>query len=638
MYKITVYLLLFSASVSLAQELPKVSPQTPPINSASNEVQSPSSAPASSEATPSNARSQEAQSPGALPLNLGGLTQVDNNALLSVLGNQNNLVDMSGKKIDDVQQKLVRARFEKYLNSPPSTSKEDLSYNQLLVDISQRLAGKGGGSDSERTLDAWRLLFKAEDYPMDDQLCRTIADKVVNFWQTTRKIEKLAIQNEALEKDRARKESGMRNIASMDRQEFIQMMRGKDATPPPTRDYELDPIKKRLQETEAKLRENKSYEAASRVNQKLDFQSLIVQFFLQRRYYHAMIANDFYRYLFAAEDGKIEGIDSLKGQVFGGVDIKLTTSTIDALCKEAINDTDNAVKAAEYLISRGEIHSATQRMLEAFFLGENLASVKTFPMDSKREIMRYLRDTDKLINAVKVKHVERAEEILKEIQSYVKDFDSGQIEAFIQTSRQLSDLALQKALVAAQTRNQPAVETALQDAVNFWPTNPKIQEFLKTMIGKVDLKDVAVTDFDRLYAQKDFRGIFNDRFRFAAALAADSSRNKTFLEIMKRMEIIETSIGQAKELSRLKNNFAAWEIVEKVHRQFPEDSELNRIRADLTIRVSAFAAAMAKAEEALESGDKWTALLAYLKAKDIYPMSSIADSEISKLANQILDK
>ena len=102
MDKITVYLLLFSASVSLAQELPKVSPQTPPINSASNEVQSPSSAPASSGATPHNAHSQEAQSPGALPLNLGGLTQVDNNALLSVLGNQNNLVDMSGKKIDDV--------------------------------------------------------------------------------------------------------------------------------------------------------------------------------------------------------------------------------------------------------------------------------------------------------------------------------------------------------------------------------------------------------------------------------------------------------------------------------------------------------------------------------------------------------
>lgn len=634
MKKIPFYILFLGVGICHSQEkLPTATPDNPVAPTTAS-----APAPTATE-TPKIQPQQTSQSPsGIMPLNLGGINQSDNNALLSILNNQNNLVDLSGKKIDDAQQKLVRARFEKYLNSPPATSNEDISYNQLLVDISQRLAGKGGGSDSERTLDAWRLLFKAEDYPMDDQLCRTIADKVVNFWQTTRKIEKLAVQNEKLEKDRSRKESGMRTVASMDRQEFIQMMRGKDATPPPTRDYELDPIKKRLQETEAKLQENKSYEATSRVNQKLDFQSLIVQFFLQRRYYHAMIANDFYRYLFAAEDGKIEGIDSLKGQMFGGVDIKLTTSTIDALCKEAINDTDKAVKAAEYLISRGEIHSAAQRMLEAFFIGENLAPVKTFPMDSKREIMRYLRDTDKLVNAVKVKHVERAEAVLKEIQSYTKDFDSGQIEAFIQTSRQLSDLALQKALVAAQTRNQPAVETALQEAVQFWPTNPKIQEFLKTMIGKVDLKDVATTDFDRLFSQKDFRGIFNDRFRFAAALAMDNSRNKEFLEIMKRMEVIETSIGQAKELARLKNNFAAWEVVEKVYRQFPEDAELNRIRADLTIKASSFAAAISKAEEAAANGDDWAALLAYLKAKDIYPMSTFANDEISELSNKILEK
>ena len=634
MKKIPFYILFLGVGICHSQEkLPTATPDNPLAPTTAS-----ASAPTTTE-TPKIQPQQTSQSPsGIMPLNLGGINQSDNNALLSILNNQNNLVDLSGKKIDDAQQKLVRARFEKYLNSPPATSSEDISYNQLLVDISQRLAGKGGGSDSERTLDAWRLLFKAEDYPMDDQLCRTIADKVVNFWQTTRKIEKLAVQNEKLEKDRSRKESGMRTVASMDRQEFIQMMRGKDATPPPTRDYELDPIKKRLQETEAKLQENKSYEATSRVNQKLDFQSLIVQFFLQRRYYHAMIANDFYRYLFAAEDGKIEGIDSLKGQMFGGVDIKLTTSTIDALCKEAINDTDKAVKAAEYLISRGEIHSAAQRMLEAFFIGENLAPVKTFPMDSKREIMRYLRDTDKLVNAVKVKHVERAEAVLKEIQSYTKDFDSGQIEAFIQTSRQLSDLALQKALVAAQTRNQPAVETALQEAVQFWPTNPKIQEFLKTMIGKVDLKDVATTDFDRLFSQKDFRGIFNDRFRFAAALVMDNSRNKEFLEIMKRMEVIETSIGQAKELARLKNNFAAWEVVEKVYRQFPEDAELNRIRADLTIKASSFAAAISKAEEAAANGDDWAALLAYLKAKDIYPMSTFANDEISELSNKILEK
>lgn len=577
-----------------------------------------------------------APSAGMMPLNLNSLGAGDSNAIISLLSTQGNLTDAMGQKADEAQVRIVKGRFEKYLNAQPATSAEDLAYNDLLVEISQRLAGKGGGSDDERVTDAWRMLFKAEGYSMDDQLCRTIADKVINFWQTTRKISRLALQNEYLEKERERRESDIRSINSADRQDFIAMMRGKDATPPPSREYELDPVKKRLEETESKLKENKSYEASSRINQKLDFQSLILQFFIQRRYYHSMIANDFYRYIFSAEDGKLDGADQLKQQMFGGIDIKLTTSTIDALCKEAINDTANGVQAADYLISKGEYHSATQRLMEAFFIGEHLAPIKTFPLERKREILKYIRDTDKLINAVKVKHVERAEEILKEIQEYATDFDSGQIEAFIQTSKQLSNLALQKALVAAQTGNQAGVETALQEAVEFWPTNPKIQEFLSTMIGKVDLKDVATTDFDRLFAQKDFRGIFNDRFRFAAALAMDKSRSDQFMEIMKRMETIETSIGQAKELSRLKNNFAAWEIIEKVYQMYPEDQELNRMRSDLTLRASNFAAAISKAEESLQNGDKWEALLGFIRAKQIYPMSSFANDKIAGLAEEIL--
>lgn len=574
----------------------------------------------------------------AMPLNLAGLNGGDNSAVLSLLNPQQNLTDLGGKKIDETQQKLLRARFEKYLNAPEATSSDDLVYNQLLVDISQRLMGKGGGADDERIYDACKMLLEAEKYPMDDQLCRTIADKIINYWQTTRKISKLNQQNQQLEKDRDKKELFLRSVGNLDRQEFIKIMREKDATPPPSREHELEPAKKRLAETEAKIKENRSFEMTSRMNQKLDFQSLIVQFFIQRRYYHAMIANDFYRYIFTAEDGKIEGVDSLKNQVFGGVDIKLTTSTIDALSKEAINDVEKSVKAADFLISRGELHLGTQRLIEAFFIGENLAPVKTFPLERKREIMRYMRDSDKLLNAVKVKHVERAETILKEILSYVKDFDSGQIEAFIQTSKQLSDLSLQKAMVAAQSKNQQGVETSLQEAVEFWPTNPKIQEFLKTMIGRVDLKDMATIDFDRLAAQKDFRGIFNDRFRFAAALSTDGKRNGQFLEIMKRMEMIETSMGQARELSKLNNNFAAWELVEKVFRIYPEDQDLNRLRSELTVRASRFASVISSAESSAREGNKWVALMEYIRARQIYPMSSFANEEISKIAEEILSK
>ena len=167
-----------------------------------------------------------------MPLNLSSLGTGDSNAIISLLSTQGNLTDAMRQKADEAQTRIVKGRFEKYLNAQPATSAEDLAYNDLLIEISQRLAGKGGGSDDERVTDAWRMLFKAEGYSMDDQLCRTIADKVINFWQTTRKISRLALQNEYLEKERERRESDIRSINSADRQDFISMMRGKDATPP----------------------------------------------------------------------------------------------------------------------------------------------------------------------------------------------------------------------------------------------------------------------------------------------------------------------------------------------------------------------------------------------------------------------
>ena len=102
------------------------------------------------------------------------------------------------------------------------------------------------------------------------------------------------------------------------------------------------------------------------------------------------------------------------------------------------------------------------------------------------------------------------------------------------------------------------------------------------------------------------------------------------------MEIIETAMSQAKELVRQRNDFAAWEIIEKVYRQFPEDANLNKMRADLTVNASQFASAIANAERAAQSGKLWPALLLYIKAKEIYPFSSIANDEISKLAKKIV--
>ncbi len=568
------------------------------------------------------------------PSNTAGVREV-----LEGFDLRNSAFNWRGKSFDLGDTEMARARFEKYLNAPPATSTEDLEYDKILDDINQRLIGRGGGSESIRVAEAWRMLYQAAEFPMDSGLSETLADRVISFWQTSKKIQMLLLENERLEKDRQATEANMRIINNRDRREFIDMTRGttgRDNPAPPSMDYLLEPERKRLEETEQKLEENKTYEVTSRINQKLEFQSMILQFFIQRRFQHTLIANDFYRYVFSAEDNTLEGADALKGQVFGDLDVKITTSTVDALAKEAIADVNESIQTVDFLLERGEIHMAAQRLMEAFYLGEYLPPVKTFPLEKKRIVLQYMRNLSSLANALEVKNFDRAEEYLGRVTGSVHDFDPGKADAFIQTSKQLSNLAVQKALTAAYDQDRKGIETALQEAVEYWPTNPEISKFSEKLLEKTDVKDMAALDFDRFQRQRDYRAIFNDRFRFAAALSMDEERNEQFLDIMKRMEKIETAMAQAKELSRIKNEYGAWEVLERVYREYPEDQDLNRMRGDFAVKASQFAAAVSQAEGARRDGDYSKALMGYLQAKELYPASFFAQEGIDLSVTELL--
>jgi len=544
-----------------------------------------------------------------------------------------------GKSFDLGDARMAKARFEKYLNAPAATSEEDLAYDEILDAITRRLLGRGDGTQPELLAQAWRMLYSASEFPMDAGLSETLAERVVSFWRTSEKIRELLWQNQRLESELADNETDMRVIQSKDRKEFIDMTRGKSGpvTPPPSRDFELDPLERKKQDTLTELEENRSFEITTRISQRLEFQSLILQYFTQRRFQHAIIANQFYRYIFSDQDTTLEGAEALKSQIFGELDVKMTTSTIDAVAKEAIADVDEGIKAVKFLLDRGEVHSASQRLMETFYLGEYLPPVKMLPVEEKRRVLTYLRDLSKLANALEARSFGRADSVLSEIMGYANDFDPGRPEAFIQTSRQMSDFAVQKALVAAKRDDMAAVEEALDEAVKLWPTNPAIQDFSRTMLERTDVVDVATSDFDRYLRQNDFRAIFNDRFRFAAALADDEERNEQFLDIMKRMETIEAAMSQARELARIENDFGAWEVLERAYRDYPDDQDLNRMRGDYAVRASEFAFAVSQAEDAMEDDHIAEALNAYLDAAELYPASYFAQVGREAAVDGILD-
>jgi hypothetical protein len=76
--------------------------------------------------------------------------------------------------------------------------------------------------------------------------------------------------------------------------------------------------------------------------------------------------------------------------------------------------------------------------------------------------------------------------------------------------------------------------------------------------------------------------------------------------------------------------------VEKVSTQFPDDSKLNQMRANLTTQAADFVRTLRSAQE-LEKRDQVGSSLAwFLKAQKMYPASEFAGEGVGRLVKRIV--
>ncbi|WP_075089324.1 hypothetical protein [Verrucomicrobium spinosum] len=119
----------------------------------------------------------------------------------------------------------------------------------------------------------------------------------------------------------------------------------------------------------------------SQLTAKAEFQALIIQFALQRRFEHVVLACRFYRHIFSDPSGILslkEGSDAEK-MFASTLGTSPTISGLDAFANEAIRDVDEAVQAFDNLLERGDLASGSKRISEAFMVGEYLPACAACP-------------------------------------------------------------------------------------------------------------------------------------------------------------------------------------------------------------------------------------------------------------------
>jgi hypothetical protein len=312
-------------------------------------------------------------------------------------------------------------------------------------------------------------------------------------------------------------------------------------------------------------------------------------------------------------------------------------SQIDSLANEAIRDVNEGVEAYRFLLEQGELNSATERLAETFALGEFMPSVRLLPREDKRRALRFAQRGNELLAALEVNDLTRAEKLVGEMGAMASDFDASKPLAKIETAKTISAMHLAKAKNAAVSGDRSALESELRAAAEIWPRNPDLADVSGQIFQQTDVQQQALLELDRLMEQGDHRAIFRQSAKFIAAAALHPDRQEKLAAILGQMTGVEGALQRAREIQQRGDAAGAWESIQLAAAEFPEDNEINRLRADLASGGAAtFVQALSKGDDLEARGEYGAALAWYLDAHRQYPPSKFAQEKIDALAARIL--
>jgi len=525
------------------------------------------------------------------------------------------------------------------LNAPAETDAQAQAYQKILDTILARLAP--AETSTPRVDEAFRLLARASNYEIDAHLCDALADAVYSVWRAQDSSQRLAQANVALEQERKANEWNAQVASQQTKLESAPPSKDANAAAQwakeqqLARDMAMQPYTTRLTEIVAAIKANQAKKELSVLEAKIEFQALFVQLFLQRRFQHVLIGTRFYRDIFGSGESKLEVGKDTKDLFAKSSGLPPTVGTLDSLAHEAIRDVRESIQSFRFLLQKNELQSASKRLTEAFSVGEFLPEVRTLSRDDKRKVLEFSQKNYQLISAIEVKDYDLAAKLVKELNGIAKDLDDSKPLAAIETARTVAGMHLAKARNAAVSGDKTTLESELKEATEIWPRNPALADVSGLIFSQADVQQKALVDLDQLISQHNNRQIYNDKLRFIAAAALYPERQEQLKKVLDQMQVIETAIIQAGEIEKRGDYAGAWETVEKVYKENPDDSKLNQLRANLTTEAADFVRTLRTAEQLEGKGEVGSSLAWYLKAQRIYPASEFAQQGIDRLVKKV---
>jgi tetratricopeptide (TPR) repeat protein len=373
-------------------------------------------------------------------------------------------------------------------------------------------------------------------------------------------------------------------------------------------------------ELKAKIKMNEMKSDKLYEQSKSDFSDYINTLFASGRFTHVLIAADFWRSLFNEGDYPV----SMAQQVNAALEMS--------------QDVQNSVDVFNYKIDQGDIASATDRLQEAFLLNQFHPAVLGLSRERKQKVESFTNQLDRMQTMIEARDFTDLEPLIKEMKTVAPDFDSTKPMAIVNAAKLESMLRLGKAKLAAQQGDLKTAMDEFQSAAEAWPNNPDLQTNANLFFNKEDSQNQSLEEFDRLFAENNYRTIFDKQLAFAPAMKDDAKRQDQLKTALEKVKGADIAIEKANTLRENGDVFGAWESVQLAIADYPQDVKLNALKGELSGKGAEFVEAINKAQDAEAKQDIGYSLSWYAVALRYYPASSIASQAVTRLSKQVLEK
>ncbi len=606
----------------------------------------------------------------------------------------------------------VRARFQTYLSLKEVPEARIKEYFARMAQISQLLR-------ENDTFNAWKELYAMSEYKdIDAGISKELANRVESIWNSDRTKSGLEMSNNTLrnnietydhnadliaddlrqdEQDQQQKNGnkggGNNNSSGVSQQNTTNSPLSNPNADPAAAEaatmptmassmqgkMELTAEYLKLLEARAKIKLNEMQENKMSDQERLDFADYIKTLYNSHRYYHVIIAADFYRTLFNEGDypadladqaaaslgtnartlaqsatqasaalgangggGPLAALNQVgnslsgdhAGKQQGSQPVTLADEVTSAL--EINNRVSQAIEVFRYKADKGEIAAASEQLQEAFLGNEYHPALQGLPRDEKEKVGTFLDKLEVLKNQLDVRDFEQVEAQIVDIKKVANDFDSTKPTAMVNDIKLSSRLRLGKARLLAQGGHLTEAMQEFQTAAEEWPGNPDLQTSASGFFSTEDLQNQSTTEFDRLIQEQNYRAIFDKQLMFATAIKGDATRVQQMKDALTKVQKAEMASEKANMLVMNGDVDGAWETIEIAQQDWPDDMKLNKLLANLSGRSADFVSALNKAKEAEGKKELGYSLTWYVNAQAFYPASIIANDGIDRISKQIL--